>query len=259
MAGRGEELLELAAQGLSDKEIADRLCISVRTVEGHWRRLRERTGIPNRAGLIANSCLSESNKRQGELQDENRRLSLEIECLRGQTGTMSQRHSAMEIEGRIRSARLQQEINELYRQVNSLKNQNSGHSELNAIVLKGSVIVYKIEAASPYRCLYMGDSIRALGYRPTEFTDGERPITELFHPEDFESSWAAALDQIRTQTHRIDRKYRLITKRGEERMVLDRCIYEEATPSAPATLSIFAFDVTHTEYADLKASHAHLG
>ncbi len=97
----------------------------------------------------------------------------------------------------------------------------------------------------------MSDSIRSLGYRPSDFTDGHISITTLIHPEDFTSTWAESLDQIQTGTHRLERKYRFITTRGESRLVLDRCVFEEATPDHPATLSVFAFDITHTQYAEI--------
>ncbi|MBL8067582.1 MAG: PAS domain-containing protein [Armatimonadetes bacterium] len=254
MAGRGEELLHLAALGLTDKDIADRLCISVRTVEGHWRRLREQTGIPNRAGLVADAFRKQASAAKAEMAEHNGRLADQVAQLQGETARLRDSHAQLEGEARIRSARLQQEINELYTKVNQLKSQSAQQAELNAIVLKGSVLAFKVEAEAPFRCLFISDSVRAFGYRPTEFTDGEIPVTTLFHPEDFESAWAAALDQIQSGTHRMDRRYRLITKRGEERLVLDRCIYEEAAEGSPATLSVFAFDITHTEYADLSPS-----
>lgn len=47
------EIISLAAAGLSNKEIAERLVMSVRSVEGHILRACQRTGIHSRRGLIA--------------------------------------------------------------------------------------------------------------------------------------------------------------------------------------------------------------
>ena len=49
---RLREILQLLAEGLSSKEIADRLHISTRTVEKHRSALTERLGIRSVAGLV---------------------------------------------------------------------------------------------------------------------------------------------------------------------------------------------------------------
>ena len=53
LTSRQTEVLRLAAAGLVAKEIACRLGISVRTVEGHLGVMRQRTGTRNMAELAA--------------------------------------------------------------------------------------------------------------------------------------------------------------------------------------------------------------
>lgn len=50
---REREIATLAARGLSNKEIADRLTVSVRTVEGHLYRINAKLGTTTRAELAA--------------------------------------------------------------------------------------------------------------------------------------------------------------------------------------------------------------
>jgi DNA-binding NarL/FixJ family response regulator len=50
---RQREIIELVAAGLSNKEIAERLVTSVRTVEGHVYRAYQRLGAQSREQLIA--------------------------------------------------------------------------------------------------------------------------------------------------------------------------------------------------------------
>lgn len=52
LSGREREVLQLIAEGLSTKEIAARLHLSVKTVETHRRQIMEKLGIYNVAGLI---------------------------------------------------------------------------------------------------------------------------------------------------------------------------------------------------------------
>jgi DNA-binding NarL/FixJ family response regulator len=50
---RQREIIALAAAGLTNRQIAARLVMSVRTVEGHLFRASQRTGVSTREGLIA--------------------------------------------------------------------------------------------------------------------------------------------------------------------------------------------------------------
>lgn len=253
MAGRGEEILHLAAEGFTDKEIAEKLSISVRTVEGHWRRLREQTGLPNRAGLLGHFLrreqLGDSDGSVQDLQTALAKLSSECEQLK-----LMHRESGLEF-GR-RSAVMHEEINRLYNEMKTLEEVAQDRSELNAIVLKSSVIAFRFRAEPPYKCLFMSDSIHSLGYHPQDFTSGLRSVTSLIHPEDFVMAWSDALEQIRSGTHRLDRKYRILSSVGEPRLVLDRCIYEPAGKRSPATISIFAFDITHADFGIGVSSNA---
>jgi DNA-binding NarL/FixJ family response regulator len=51
VTGREVDVLRLVAEGLSNKQIADRLVLSPRTVERHLSSLFDRTGIRDRSGL----------------------------------------------------------------------------------------------------------------------------------------------------------------------------------------------------------------
>jgi DNA-binding CsgD family transcriptional regulator len=55
---RQREIISLAAQGLSNKQMADRLTVSIRSIEGHLFRACQRVGANNREQLI--SVLRES-------------------------------------------------------------------------------------------------------------------------------------------------------------------------------------------------------
>ena len=53
LSGRERELLELAAAGASNNEIAQRLSLSPNTVKTYWQRLYEKLGASDRASAIA--------------------------------------------------------------------------------------------------------------------------------------------------------------------------------------------------------------
>jgi DNA-binding NarL/FixJ family response regulator len=49
---REQQILRLIAQGFSDKQIAGTLQRSVRTIENHAARIRQKLCIENRTGLV---------------------------------------------------------------------------------------------------------------------------------------------------------------------------------------------------------------
>jgi len=53
LTAREREVIALVSQGLSNRQIADSLCMSIRTVEGHLYRASARTGVSSRAQLAA--------------------------------------------------------------------------------------------------------------------------------------------------------------------------------------------------------------
>ena len=50
---RQREIITLAGHGWTNRQIAEHLTMSVRTVEGHLLRASQRTGVNSRAELIA--------------------------------------------------------------------------------------------------------------------------------------------------------------------------------------------------------------
>jgi two-component system, NarL family, nitrate/nitrite response regulator NarL len=53
LSGRERELLELAADGATNLEIARHLCLSPNTVKTYWKRLYDKLGTSDRASAIA--------------------------------------------------------------------------------------------------------------------------------------------------------------------------------------------------------------
>jgi len=58
LSKRQEEILKAAALGESDKLIAEKLQVSTRTLEGHWRAIHRKLGSLNRCHTVLrdNNC-----------------------------------------------------------------------------------------------------------------------------------------------------------------------------------------------------------
>ena len=83
---REQELLNLAAQGLTDAGIAHQLGISTSTVNTYWIRIRSKMGAHSRSKLISDYLKSDSERLMQELQEENERLHRVIEGLEQSSG-----------------------------------------------------------------------------------------------------------------------------------------------------------------------------
>jgi DNA-binding NarL/FixJ family response regulator len=53
LTNREHEIAELIADGQTNREIAERLYLSIRTVETHVSHTLEKLGVPNRAAIAA--------------------------------------------------------------------------------------------------------------------------------------------------------------------------------------------------------------
>ncbi|MFC0109256.1 response regulator transcription factor [Kibdelosporangium aridum] len=53
MTRRERQVAELVAEGLTNKQIADRLVIAQRTAEGHVERILAKLGFTNRVQIVA--------------------------------------------------------------------------------------------------------------------------------------------------------------------------------------------------------------
>lgn len=58
LSERERQIVRLGARGLTDKEIADRLAVSITTVRTYWIRLRRKLNATNRAQAIAHALTS---------------------------------------------------------------------------------------------------------------------------------------------------------------------------------------------------------
>jgi len=78
LSNRERQILLLAAKGLTDAGIAQKLGISVATVGTYWGRIRGKHGQHSRTELVANFMREKASVALDELKKENERLSEEL-------------------------------------------------------------------------------------------------------------------------------------------------------------------------------------
>ncbi len=65
LSERERQLVELAAQGLTDKEMVDRLGLRHATVHTYWRRVFKKLAVRNRAAAVARTRLPSVSPKKG--------------------------------------------------------------------------------------------------------------------------------------------------------------------------------------------------
>ena len=79
LSNRERQIIMLAAKGLTDAGIAQKLGISVATVGTYWGRIRGKNGQHSRTELVANYMREKAAVSIAELREENERLVAELE------------------------------------------------------------------------------------------------------------------------------------------------------------------------------------
>lgn len=81
LSPREEEVINLAAQGLTDNGIANRLEISATTVNSYWVRIRSKLGSLSRTELVRDYLMAGADRALRAVQEENERLHQELRTL----------------------------------------------------------------------------------------------------------------------------------------------------------------------------------
>jgi PAS domain S-box-containing protein len=79
LSNRERQILVLAAKGLTDAGIAQKLGISVATIGTYWGRIRGKHGQHSRTELVANFMREKAAHSMAELREENERLVAELD------------------------------------------------------------------------------------------------------------------------------------------------------------------------------------
>ena len=86
LSSREGQLLELAAAGLTDTAIANKLGISEATVSTYWGRIRSKIGPFSRTELVAKTIRRKSQEVVAALREENHRLAQQLKVEAGEVG-----------------------------------------------------------------------------------------------------------------------------------------------------------------------------
>lgn len=156
---RIDQVCQLAAEGLTDLEIARRLEISRHTVVNYWRRLREMYDLSNRTALVVRHLNSSVNRKMKELEDRNQFLAKQYGKLYADNA-------------RFRDA--------------SLGFDKALKLCMDVLHLAES-FVFKVSAERPYKCVYMSHSASSFGLNADDFMNNRLSWFDVIMEEDIQT------------------------------------------------------------------------
>lgn len=204
---REAQVLSLAAEGMTDKQIAAELGISLATVDTYWRRIRIKFDSTSRTEAVAKALNLKSTGAITLARQENDRLVAEmIEHLAFEKELQEQLHSEKALADK-RGKDLQTELEHLWR----------------TRLLMGNLgaVMWWAQPSSPWTIDWISDSVAQWGYRAADLKQ-KQPLIALVHEDDITSFEAGALLAVRGKSRPIEREYRVKTATGEIRLVRER-------------------------------------
>ncbi|MFW5697441.1 MAG: PAS domain-containing protein [Fimbriimonadaceae bacterium] len=167
------EIVELSAEGFTDREISVALGIGTDTVETHWKRLRALYDKSNRTGIVA-AYIRE--RHQDEYEDL--RQELEKADQRGKDSSEETGHN-VELEQAVIP----------YRQFSSnfseLLDLRKRAESLEQIATALKCVAFTANLGPPHEIVFIkGFDERAFGYYSHEFLSGAVRLPQLIHEDD---------------------------------------------------------------------------
>ena len=202
-------MLSRAAEGMTDKQIAQELGISLSTVDTYWRRIRQRYAAGSRTEAVAKALNLRWSDEVTFYQAETERLTLEV----GQ-----QHHVEEELRERVEDQRVVEG-----RQVEEIKLLFEYIWRTRVLMAASGTVMWWADLRAPWTIEWISDSVSQWGYQAAELKD-QMPILDLVYEEDAVAFEAGILLAGRNPLRPVEREYRIRTKDSGIRLVRERLV-----------------------------------
>ena len=229
---REAQVLSLAAEGMTDKQIASELGISLATVDTYWRRIRTKFGSSSRTEAVARALNLKSSGAIALSQLENDRLIAEMQDHLKFEQDLQDRLKDETALAADRGDQLQYLMEHLWR----------------TRVLMGNLgaVMWWAKPTPPWTIDWISDSVVQWGYDPVELRQ-KRPLISIVHEDDVTSFEAGVLLAVRAKPRPIEREYRVKTAQGGIRLVRERLAAAVPLVRVESSLIGIQLDITAAE------------
>lgn len=229
---------------MTDKMIAAELGLSRKTVDSHWKRLRDLFSSSSRVNIVAQVMLGDFEIERGKLAADFDALSVQVREGRSLDSFHTDRVKELEETLQERN-RLFAEINRsLYREMAERQSLIEGSEQLRHLLEAGRIYFYWINAQPPFTCQFISEGVRAFGWTPEQWMSGEVTMLDAIHPDDLSAIYELVPARIKVGRETAACQFRLTDGKGKQRWVLDRNRLELDESGSPYRFSGFTYDLT---------------
>lgn len=185
LSPRMAEILKLAAQGKTDKEIALHLHIGAETVSTHWKRLRAHFEAASRTEVVARVLASTYAEQFESLRDERELLLFEIAERERAERKLQELNDQLEAEVVRRTQWLANLITEYQQRIEEVEKRRDYLERVNSELYESPVVLFRNEYTGLFRQLFFSESVgRIMGYPAEDWMAGRISPLHCLPPEE---------------------------------------------------------------------------
>ena len=218
LSPRVAQIVSLSAEGLSSKEIAERLGIGVETVESHWKRLRERFDTGSRTAIVASA-----------LGQERDLLLIEIAERRRAEKALQEANDLLEHKIRERTRMIVDKMNELVREAQTRNTRLAVLERAMDAVEKSGLTVVVAELGGVFSKKFLTQNMSQFGLTAEELVSGAHSLAEIMHPEDMIELQIWIEERILKEPTELRYLFRMARAEGGQEWVYERDFIGPAT------------------------------
>ncbi|MDI9641217.1 LuxR C-terminal-related transcriptional regulator [Kamptonema cortianum] len=225
-----QDLVRLAAEGLTDKAIAAEMSIKPNTVESHWKRLRAIYNTSSRTKIVS-TALAEALKEATDALQLERARSHQLEQ---DLGDM--------IEATGRTAAIGHNRVTSFRQLEY-------STAMEQILAAIPTVIWKCQADVSLQPQFVSNSIAKYGYTPSEFLAGIMTLTAIVDEDDHAALCKKSIFPRAKLAAKLACQYRILSSSGRACWVLER-----SRPMISKELELMGHQIVMIDINDLVQS-----
>jgi len=244
---RQREIVQLAAKGCGDAEVANQLGISLHTVQSHWKRIREIYNSTSRGAIIASIVAETQNQRSNETDERNQYLLLQIAENQMLLEKLEEANKKLAEVLKENQRLLSEQMSATAKFRNQHGNRLERLEKLTSLLREQVVVIHEGEYGASWRKTFMTEAVDITGYAHEKWTDGEVTIYDVMRPEDTAHA-LKSLENMDGTNERCIIAYRAKDKDGNPILLIDFIKMEPFDEHGVGRYVAFSFN--GTEWVD---------
>lgn len=218
VTNRQSQIISLAAQGKTDKEIASDLNVQLSTVHSHWKSIRERLGASSRTEALARVLIESAEKDKILKQSEVEELLFQLAEANRLRQQLKEANERLRQIGLAQAEFASQSVSDATKRQSGLL-ARLGHLEaLNEMCHRTRTVLHNGEYGLSWHKHFMSESVEFTGTNASQWMSGEVTFFDFMHPE-FVVRNLTQFAPVSEGVHRLCLTYYVQTPEGPRQML----------------------------------------